>query len=607
MSMSLLSLPDDIIEDIYVHLDKKSMVSLKYSCRFFDVLSTDHLLKALYFYDEKSQQLPVDGAAFAFKVTMIPLRRLDAFLKFVAHHPNSLDLVESITISLHSFTGVYIDFLEMLAAHKERFQGQFKMKVTFVLSPSAARKNANLDGFSYVRFLINSYRGKVLPLVETPVLTLYENDEILEDASMLMKNANSDRPNLFPNSQSFIQDFKSIQIFSHDDLDMIDQYDLRSEMIELKLKDDHTQQPIKSSVVKNWCQNLTCLMVLTRASLDCLSEGVLQYLNSLDSNDDKIDAVVHDEESRRADPSLFPNLKTLAVSLCDTDFERNSFLLNSFSLGKITELEIQYQKSGSNDPNLNSNNVTLVKLLNTKVSQNMIEKLSITNLNKYNMLTNNIHGEEIFNDWNLCYSLINHLHIFNNPAKTSNLRSLTICLNTFITVVTPVLSGVDSYKTFVVTERYLQRKKELFDKILDLKSLTTLVIPDFLFNWFPFLPDSLHFNGSQDIGYGGRLSTHEIHIVKNLYSRFQGFENRSNLDIMDYPMATDHDYMTMNSYFDKLAPTFVAIAQQLPNLTLLNLGGLAVTVHRCNRHSSTVEKLVGVYDSWVFTNCPIEN
>lgn len=94
-------------------------------------------------------------------------------------------------------------------------------------------------------------------------------------------------------------------------------------------------------------------------------------------------------------------------------------------------------------------------------------------------------------------------------------------------------------------------------------------------------------------------------LIPILYRRFDSFENGSGLNIIDYPpLRYGFNFnVTLNDYLNRLVPVISGFAQRLPRLRFLNLGGVLLEIHRDGQ--GTVEKINGVYDSWVFTDFPM--
>jgi hypothetical protein len=613
--MSLLDFPDNIIDNIYNNLDQQSRLSLKYSCRFFDIVSNHYLLQNIYFYNETSQRLPIiDSIESYYKLnyTLIPLSKLDSFLEFLKLNKNLLKLINSLYFNSNKLTNSISNFVTFLIQNKA-----FNIKkIKFALSStnflflllnnnclvSTVTSNLNSDSNSnssiYPSTLLednnNNAANKLNSnLIKSPVIIpkkmskLYENDEIDDDSTFSFYHIST------YNKNSLLKlpfNLDTLQLFSIQDVRMIEKHNLIFQNIEMKIQNPELNSMLDTSIIENWSKHLISLISCNIFSSNFLIDGVLNYLrlNNIEINNENM---------------IFKNLNTLSLATSSCYLNKLDIFLNSIDMNNLENLEIKFQNTyASDNSNINITNKKIVKLLNNKLNSNNLKNLSIINLNNHNMLNDNIFRNEFFDDSNLCFSLLNHSNIFNN--ENNSITNLTICLNTFLTVVEAKMDGVDSYKTFVVNENYLNRKKELFDKILSLKHLQILTIPDFLFNWLPFFQETITFNKDYDIDFADSLSTRSTAIIRKLYSRFKNFENISGLDILNRPIFFEGKDIYMNLYLDKLVPIMILISEKLPHLQLLNLGGALVSIHRSTTSPTTVEKLVGVYDPWVFTNYP---
>lgn len=582
--MSLINFPDNVIEDIYSNLDQKSLVSMKHSCKFFDILSNQYLLKHLYFYDDSRQTLPLVDylQGFKFDFTVIPLSKLDSFIRFIEKNTNLIELIDSIVFNSTESNVLISKFINLLIRNKRGSLSQIRFEsnvdnLIFLLTQQSGSGN-NQDIILYNHNLSAS--------------NLYENDEL--DDSLIQPNSVSLNPSYIyqceqmqpTSSNSLPFELKELQIFSVDEAELLNLSNMKFEKIELTLQQVDQTDQLSSEVIENWSNNLEALQILNFRSFNYFSRSMLAYMNNYENPNEN---------------SLFANLQCLTISLTDSNLDNDIKVLRSLNMGKIKQLEIKFKRKLLHD---NGDKIrAIVKLLNDKEMGSQVESFSLINSNDYNMLTDNVFKSEIFNDSNLCLALMNDFNLINDLSVPKNLKHLTISLNNFLTVVDVKLEGNCDYKTFVVNETYLLKKREYFEKLLSLKNLQTLVIPDFLFNWLPFLDEGITFNGEYDELYCESMGVKSTAIVRKLYSRFKNFDDRSGLGIINKPIYHDGQEIFMGFYLDKLAPVMLHIAESLPKLELLNLGGALVSIHRSSPTSADVQQLVGVYDDWVFTNC----
>lgn len=586
--MSLLDFPDHIIDDIYTQLDQSSIFSLKHSCRFFDITSNQFVFQNLYFYNEENQKLPLRNVSDAFKLsyTMIPVSRMDSFTHFLSTKPAIINSIQTIVFSSNEIDPTTSNLLRLLISSAPENLVEIKFD-----SP-------NND---FLFFLIDN-NDDFKSRSPNRLHNLYENDELVDSPQL---SATPTQPSLFTQDPDFIDiktlmksnnharyqdrsniplNLKTLQLFSVYDIDLIKGNNLEFTKLEISIQNALFDNPLDVQIIKNLSSSLKSLKILNTASFDYVSNAISKYV----------------AENNVAENSLFNNLETLTLTLTYKNFSNTFQTIKSLCFNNMKNLEIKFNRASIQS--IESNSLKIVESFNKYIPPGQLQALSIINLNNYNMLNDNIFRKEIYDDSNLCFALINHSNIFNGD---SNLKYLNICLNTFLTVVRAVKEGSNCYKTFVVDDAYLERKRELFNKILEQKSLQTLIIPDFLFNWLPFLDFGSTFNTDYDESYAEFNNITSTMIIRNLYTRFKDFEVKSGLDIMKNPINFNGRTLYLDFYLDQLAPIMIFIANSLPNLNMLNLGGILINIKRNMLDSSKIQ-LEGVYDSWVFTNCPIE-
>lgn len=586
--MSLMDFPQHIMDDIYNNLDQSSIFSLKHSCSFFHITSNQYLFQNLYFYNEQTQKLPLEEISPIFKLpaTMIPISKLNAFISFLSSNPQIIDTIQSIKFASNEIDPSIASLLKLLIASNPQNLQEIKFDspnsdfLFFLIHNNDGFKNRSPNRLNKIYENDEVLDTQLLSSTPTQPSPFAQNPEFI-DINTLMKRSTSSSQQL---STNIPLNLKNLQLFSVYDIDLIKNNNLEFTKLEISIQNALFDNPLDIRIIKNLSNSLKSLKILNTASFDYVSDAISKYVesNHISSN------------------SLFPNLEVFTLTVTEKNNNKTLQTLESICFQNLKSLEVKFSRSSTQS--LESDNLKIADLLNSNIPSNQLTSVSIINLNNYNMLNDNIFRNEIYDDSNLCFALLNHSNIF---TPNSNLKYLNICLNTFLTVVRAVREGSNSYKTFVVDDRYFDRKRELFNKILTLKSLNTLIIPDFLFNWLPFLDFGLTFNTDYDNTYADFNNITSTIIIRNLYTRFKDFEFKSGLDVVKNPMNYNGRSIFLDFYLTELAPIMLYIASNLPNLTLLNLGGILVSIHRSAIDPTRIEKLEGVYDSWVFTNCPI--
>lgn len=586
--MSLMDFPQHIMDDIYNNLDQSSIFSLKHSCSFFHITSNQYLFQNLYFYNEQTQKLPLEEISPIFKLpaTMIPISKLNAFISFLSSNPQIIDTIQSIKFASNEIDPSIASLLKLLIASNPQNLQEIKFDspnsdfLFFLIDNNDGFKNRSPNRLNKIYENDEVLDTQLLSSTPTQPSPFAQNPEFI-DINTLMKRSTSSNQQL---STNIPLNLKNLQLFSVYDIDLIKNNNLEFTKLEISIQNALFDNPLDIRIIKNLSNSLKSLKILNTASFDYVSDAISKYVesNHISSN------------------SLFPNLEVFTLTVTEKNNNKTLQTLESICFQNLKSLEVKFSRSSTQS--LESDNLKIADLLNSNIPSNQLTSVSIINLNNYNMLNDNIFRNEIYDDSNLCFALLNHSNIF---TPNSNLKYLNICLNTFLTVVRAVREGSNSYKTFVVDDRYFDRKRELFNKILTLKSLNTLIIPDFLFNWLPFLDFGLTFNTDYDNTYADFNNITSTIIIRNLYTRFKDFEFKSGLDVVKNPMNYNGRSIFLDFYLTELAPIMLYIASNLPNLTLLNLGGILVSIHRSVIDPTRIEKLEGVYDSWVFTNCPI--
>ncbi|ODQ44341.1 hypothetical protein PICMEDRAFT_74592 [Pichia membranifaciens NRRL Y-2026] len=574
---SLMDFPDNVVDQILGNLGARSLLSLKQTCRFLADACDRHLYRNVYFYDENRQMNALRSETqLPLKYTFIPVSRMGWFVSLMDRNARIPQTMASIV--MHT-----------------SLNEQTKKLLALLFDSSGGRGGVREVLFKGhdVRFLsyLSDYSSNVTASVGS---RLYENDEVYDRAALLdgasrppTANTNmgaAEAATVGPQAE-FVPSKKvelvSTQIHSPLDADRVLQLKLALSGVEIRFPNAYPESGLSRSLIRYWSSSLKSLTLANYASFLYFANGLASYSRSLDSYRGE----------------LFPNLETLSICFTD-DISNNESMgtaLQLLNLANVKNLEIKYKRSIFYDST--ATNLELVQYLNRNISFSALKQFSLVNLNSNNMLANNIHEHEISENTNLCYAIMDHLDLFSTNTET--LTFLNLCLNTF--PVTPMVSrspDTGDPKIFYANSEYIARKKELFEKIFLLRSLEILIIPDFLFNWWPFLEENQNMNFHQDKGS-------EPNMIPILYRRFYSFESGSALNIMDFPPNRygSNFGRRLNSYLDEIVPSIAHFAQLLPRLAFLNLGGVLLEIHRDAR--GDVEKLSGVYDSWVFTDFPI--
>lgn len=569
---NLLDLPDDVIDRIYGNLNLRALLSLNMTCRYLSDVSSTFLFRNIYFYDpDRESHLLTQETEFSFKYMLIPVSKMTEFTEFMRRNAHLAQQISSIVFhtDLDQQTK---DLLFFLLEHKQA--GGSPRHILF--------KGHDVRLLSY----LSDNSGDVTAQVAS---RLYENDEVYDrpgsqdgSATTLFHHLTADA--MFGPLVDKKLPVVSTQLLSPLDADRVIQLKLALSEVEIRFPHAYPESFLSKCLIHHWSSSLKSLTLANYASCLYFTKGLKNYSKSVECYSAK----------------LFSNLETLSVCFTDDILNNDELqtVLQLLNLGSIVNLEIKYKRTLFN--NSTAANLELIDYLNKNINFRALKQFSLVNLNSNNMLANNIYQHEISESTNLCYAIMDHFNLFSSNADT--LTSLNICLNTFPVI--PRVSRVcrDDPAVFFADPKYIARKAELLDRILRLYNLEILVIPDFLFNWWPFLEnDTMPF-----FEHGMGHSHHSANrLIPILHRRFDSFENGSGLNIIDYPpLRYGFNFnVTLNDYLNRLVPVISGFAQRLPHLRFLNLGGVLLEIHRDGQ--GTVEKINGVYDSWVFTDFPM--
>lgn len=621
--MNLLDLPDNIIDIIYNNLNTQSIINLKLSCKYLNYYSNFKIFNNIYFYNNTSQLINND---IINEITFIPYTNITSFVDLLSINPQFIQFINK--IQFDSFNNNTIDNNDNIINNIKKILKICGKNVNFI--------NFNFQIDSFISLFdnnneINNIDNNNIHIINTnPHIhhnLIYENDQIDFIDDYDYNNNNNNYYNdikQYPTSFNILSNLISIQLVSFDDIYLFNSFiqnNNHHQSLNLKYLEFNIKKPNSISNLTSINHNLSNLS--NYPSLPSLPSQLLNNLISLKITNFQSLSIFNSYFNNNNNNIInLPNLKSLSLAISDNNYEINNLIsiLQNFSiLSSLKSLEIKFKRTSyQNISNFNiiniNNNINFINKLN-KIIENysLLEEISIINLNNHNMLTDNIFKNEIFDDSNLCFALINNLNLFQNINNNNNipsLKSLTICLNNFITLVEPVKEGINSYNKFVLTDEYLNRKQEIFNKLFNFQNLIELTIPDFLFNWLPFIKEGENINLNYQKIINESNQRKVALIIRCLYSRFINFENNSTINLNYKPIIKVNEIsinsLILNSinlkiYFDLLLPIILIIAEKLPKLTYLNLGGHSVIISRYQLNGK-VCKVQSVYDNWSYSS-----
>lgn len=582
--MSLLLLPELVLDSICELLQPADLCSLRAASFNLNTVCLHRILLKLYIYDDTQFTFPSSCIS---DYTLVPVSKIRKFHFFIENNSSFLDSINSIIIK-------------------------------------ATNNSNNNDLDSFLNFILNN--EKLVNLKEYKNYNSDDNINIIKVANVLQENdqtnpcsrdinggdngcndddgygygdvdcCNNGNINGNPNypltpSPKTLKDYynwlkyvESIKINHNSDLV---KYEDLNNIKHLEFDDSFDKKSFDSlpfNILLNWSNNLKSLIFFKYYIFNSFVDSVLEFQKLFKINLDSI--------------NLFPNLEKLSIVLTDKLNSDHLNILNNINLSNIKYLEIKFKRIDIIDSN--NFNLKLIEILNNKLNFNKLATISIVNLNNMNMLSNNIFQNEIFNDSNLCISLMKNLNLFNKD--NSNLKFLNLNLNTFLTVVDIYNEGSTNFQNFIVSNEYIKIKQSLIKKIFKFNKLNKLIIPDFFFNWMPFLDNNFKFNKNGNNKF--------ISLIKQSYWRFEDFELNSSLNpVSNYLIKKKKIQLVFNSKFNNdfyklILPYFKDFINNLPNLNFINLGGIAATVDRELLDNDCVAvTLTGLYDDFVFTYC----
>ncbi|QPG76035.1 hypothetical protein FOA43_003421 [Brettanomyces nanus] len=327
-----------------------------------------------------------------------------------------------------------------------------------------------------------------------------------------------------------------------------------------------------------------------------------------------------------------PVLKKLSLSVSSLRSLQAFSNVIDFPLLEHFELKLSRSTFNIEDEHLN---LASLPFWNTALSENILS-LSLVNLNYTNLLTNfSIGSTSVFKEVNLFYTLLLHCKIFNDPDASRNVTYVNFCLNSFAALPEFSMNPADYKSAFIVDDYYLKSKSRIFKKLFNFYNCETLIIPDYFFNWKPFIklqtssPDKGEFcvansildntdylfgycncpscvsarkillRKTEEEGAMGQTQTFYNFIVLLLFGRIPNMECRSQLNffsntLQDSVEILGSGYMksdlaqVFHLILDNLVPDLRVFITRLPRLHELCLGGFLFDIDRSGTNSVSI-------------------
>lgn len=240
-------------------------------------------------------------------------------------------------------------------------------------------------------------------------------------------------------------------------------------------------------------------------SLQKLSRHVSkQYITSLEFVNQSslisfFSTLTKDSAILKENTNLLPNLKRLSITISDIGYF--SYLPKVIDCLSLEDVELRLSKF-SILPEDEFKNIDALDFINTLLHPD-VQRLSLVNLNPNNLFENNsIASETVFDDSNLLYYITKYADLFSSNQAAENIKYLLFSLNNFFHVPQLYMHGINNgyADPFTINTDYVEKKVELFKKFLKFPNIKTLVIPDYLFNWKPFLAFDDEIRANESIG-----------------------------------------------------------------------------------------------------------
>ncbi|KAG7797068.1 hypothetical protein KL929_002774 [Ogataea haglerorum] len=569
-----MNLPDDILDTVVSDLDTKSLLSLSLSCKKLRAHALPKLYRSLLLVDTRYN---IVGES---EFTILATSKFKQFLEALKNNRSLVSLVQRFLIASHSNN---VEGLEILVG----------MFIAFKL------KNANVP-------LLGLKEFKILNET-TPYKFLFMNKEYaasqnLKKSSTLLYENDEDEFNKYSN---FSQESSVVSLQSYQLVNITDLNDVSEEAREICINTSNRYQNAGFIMTKKLMQTFNSL-----ESLEILnSEAVDAFFSQLDEEYVRLESL-----SR-----LSLNIKDLhavpAVERC-------------VDLTKLEQFELKFKQTSVGDENEDIN-PNLVSIFLSQLKN--LKYLSLVHLNSNNLLKNQSQTSQLFlGNSNLSHCIMEHLDIF-----IPSIIYLNVSMNNFAYLPSISMSYQDRMTHFVVDENFLETKFRHFHKILACNRLETLIIPDFFYNWKPFITINREVKNqpqlnaveylytgchchrcvetrqllsqySEKLNFGSKdLSSTYSFLIGLLHTRLTKFETSSGLDILKYPAldpieVSHYGYLNIDIsrvvqlILDNMLEDLNFVVQKLPKLKLLSLGGIQISIQR----TKTEIKMSAIQDDW---------
>ncbi|ESW96288.1 hypothetical protein KL918_000240 [Ogataea parapolymorpha] len=572
-----MNLPDDILDTVVSDLDTKSLLSLSLSCKKLRAHAVPKLYRSLLLVDTRYNT--VGESEFTILTTL----KFQQFLEALKSNRSLIGLVQRFLIASHSNN---VEGLEVLVGLFIAF------KLRNIDVPLLGLKEFKiLNETTPYKFLFMNKEYVASQNLKRSSTLLYENDE--------------DEFNKYSN---FGQANSIVSLQSYQLVNITDLNDVSEDTREICINTSNRYQNVGFMMTKRLSQIFDTL-----ESLEILnSDAVNALFSQLD------DECVRFESLNR----LSLNIKDLhimpAVARC-------------VDLAKLEQFELKFKQTsiGEESEHINLN---LVKVFQNQLKN--LKKLSLVHLNSNNLLKNQSQTSQLLlSNSNLSYCIMEHLDIF-----SPSIIYLNVSMNNFAYLPPISMNYQDRRTHFVVDQNFLETKVRQFNKILACNCLETLLIPDFFYNWKPFIAINREVKNqpqlnaveylytgcdchrcietrqllsqySEKLSFGSKdMSSTYNFLVGLLHTRLTKFETSSGLDILKYPVldpieVSHYGYLNIDIsrmvqlILDNMLEDLHFVVLKLPKLKLLSLGGIQISIQRTENEI----KMSAVQDDWSST------
>ncbi|KAH3668803.1 hypothetical protein OGAPHI_002558 [Ogataea philodendri] len=569
-----MDFPDNICRSIVAQLDTNSLISLAATCRGFYWPAMQQLYRSLLLVDTRLNR--VGDSDF----TILSTNKFEQFTETLINNTNLVGLIQRFVVCSHSNNVEGLDFLVGLLV-------EYKLRNNSV--PLLGLKEFKIlnETTPYKFLFLNKEYVRSKKLKKGSVL-LYENDE-----------------DEFTEYSNFKTSNTVVSLESYQLVNLVEFNDISSDTREICINTSNRYQDEGFVKTDRMCRIFNGLESLEILNPDATNTLFTQLK----------DQKVHLHSLTRLSLNM-TDLKPLTAVMSCVRLEN----LESFEL-KFKQTSISHESDAANQ-----------KLLECiRGSFQNLKRLSLIHLNSNNLLKNQSLGSQLLlSDASLSYCIMENLALFN-----STISYLNISMNNFA-YLPPVSTDYRNMMThFVVDETYLETRARQFSNLLRFQHLQTLVIPDYFYNWKPFIrleetvkqrsggiSSKTLYSGctcqkcsqtQQLLGrYSEKLnfndnSAYSIYnfLVGLLHSRMTSFETSSGLDILKYPFLdpveiSHYGYLDLDIcgftqlILDNLQSDLCFFASHFPHLHTLCLGGIRLSIDR----SDTDFRFAAIDDNW---------